>query len=518
MVRYACPCLNVSVLSEPCASTDEQLDSFYQRIQTFLATQANYSSDLNNLIQSNFLIREAFVEHKTFNAEQSSRQQLEWINSHLKIKYPLLCGSHTSNNQLEFKLNKCFICGVLTHVIVNEKCPPLTDSACQENSHITSVHSVSILINAKQMNSVDPLNDVKKCENYSHIYDLIVEDRQVDSFNIQGLVPEINIVSLIEQRRFLNQLEDAFRNHKSTALGREEALKLKFETLVNLVVYGDNQNKSQSNPIAPIQTYNRKVNSPSHCPTNNSKEIKVNRRKYDEAALSSSVFEMEEIDELDDEDSSKYEQDTLSDSNENQDEAELPKFNDSILKKRNSNIGDADLSDMIRPSAKINLIKQISFNQNKDLANKYSCSLPRDIPIMSSRLPSTQGNKNNKIKLGNDQDNNENYYNFNNNESGNKERQQMSHSFKNTSDYLNFTPIAGKYNEVYANDEDDNLFEEEEDEVHNGRQDDEDDTTNMGQAISNLASSIVLKDGRELFGGVPSRRVPINSISKSCFE
>ncbi|RNA10456.1 hypothetical protein BpHYR1_035487 [Brachionus plicatilis] len=39
----------------------------------------------------------------------------------------------------------------------------------------------------------------------------------------------------------------------------------------------------------------------------------------------------------------------------------------------------------------------------------------------------------------------------------------------------------------------------------------------MGLAISNLASSIVAKDGRELFGGVPSRRIPINNISQSYF-
>ena len=39
----------------------------------------------------------------------------------------------------------------------------------------------------------------------------------------------------------------------------------------------------------------------------------------------------------------------------------------------------------------------------------------------------------------------------------------------------------------------------------------------MRLAISNLASSIVAKDGRELFGGVPSRRIPINSISQSYF-
>jgi len=39
---------------------------------------------------------------------------------------------------------------------------------------------------------------------------------------------------------------------------------------------------------------------------------------------------------------------------------------------------------------------------------------------------------------------------------------------------------------------------------------------NYEKAIAELASSIVQKDGTELFGDRPSRRIPINSISKSC--
>lgn len=40
---------------------------------------------------------------------------------------------------------------------------------------------------------------------------------------------------------------------------------------------------------------------------------------------------------------------------------------------------------------------------------------------------------------------------------------------------------------------------------------------NIGEAISYLASSIIAKDGRELFGYRPSRRVQVNCISQSYF-
>lgn len=87
----------------------------------------------------------------------------------------------------------------------------------------------------------------------------------------------------------------------------------------------------------------------------------------------------------------------------------------------------------------------------------------------------------------------------------------ITNSYKPNSAYLNQDIFANNdfdEDDIFGNDDpaDDNFNIE------------EDDTTNMGKAISRMASSIVIKDGRELFGGVPSRRVPINSISKSCFE
>ena len=63
------------------------------------------------------------------------------------------------------------------------------------------------------------------------------------------------------------------------------------------------------------------------------------------------------------------------------------------------------------------------------------------------------------------------------------------------------------------------LDEEEEENAVLNEDEEEDDEVyeDIGKAISDMASSIVAKDGRELFGGVPSRRVPINNISQSYF-
>ncbi len=54
--------------------------------------------------------------------------------------------------------------------------------------------------------------------------------------------------------------------------------------------------------------------------------------------------------------------------------------------------------------------------------------------------------------------------------------------------------------------------------IINQDENDLDDNPNLGVAFAQLASSIVYKDGTELFGDRPSRRIPINSISKSCFD
>ena len=132
--------------------------------------------------------------------------------------------------------------------------------------------------------------------------------------------------------------------------------------------------------------------------------------------------------------------------------------------------------------------------RNKMLNNaaygKYSCSLPREIPALLHNLnrkkdyngadKSNQKNINDENRLLDDDD-----------------------IFEN------------KFLENQDEDEQDDVYDDDDDDDDNG--DNESKTKNMGQAISDLASSIVEKDGRELFGGVPSRRVPINSISQSFF-
>lgn len=110
--------------------------------------------------------------------------------------------------------------------------------------------------------------------------------------------------------------------------------------------------------------------------------------------------------------------------------------------------------------------------------------------------------------------NNENYFNQSKEQQHTNPAQMVSGSYKQQ-------PMSAfqNYNFSASNDDDD-IFGDD-DAAGNQQEDfdiDEEDNRNMGEAISTLASSIVVKDGRELFGGVPSRRVPINSISKSCYE
>lgn len=115
-----------------------------------------------------------------------------------------------------------------------------------------------------------------------------------------------------------------------------------------------------------------------------------------------------------------------------------------------------------------------------------------------------------------DKADNENHYYTNNevsNQKRNKTRNLDSNRHTQSTSFKNQESDSSPFNnDLFEGD--DELFEDD----SNLAKDCETDAPNMGQAISNLASSIVIKDGRELFGGVPSRRVPINSISKSCFE
>lgn len=336
--------------------------------------------------------------------------------------------------------------------------------------------------------------------------------------------------SYVQQQQSKNEVNDS-SIEKSNAASSDETFKNNFLDLVNSLL----SNGATQQPVnsEKVKTKPKELNI-----------LKGRRvRKYDnENILSSSVFEMEELEELgsnehfvSDEDASNEEETTTTTTGLEDNSNMLENIKKNVLKKRNSNV-DEDLNNPIEKSGHFSI--GINKKYNKDLlSNKYSCSLPRDIPVMhhGSRMSTIKNIVNQSSEEENRADN-ENQY-FNNNEKvdhqkrhksrvnmttvNNRQIQSMSTSYKNQNDDESESS-PNNNNDLYEGD--DELFEDD----HNNNLtktdrldddgDDETNTKNMGQAISNLASSIVLKDGRELFGGVPSRRVPINSISKSCFE
>lgn len=359
---------------------------------------------------------------------------------------------------------------------------------------------------------------------------------------ILGLDLLLNMESEIGKRVFLNRLEGTFKQQQSNTneSTNEEAFKLKLLDLVNSFIANNNDTiGSATTTASSLNQANSNINKPK---TKRSKDLatRVRRAKQydDENILSSSVFEMEELDEpnpseryvYSDEDASN-EEETTTTTTGIEDENLLEHLKNNVLKKRNSNV-DEEASDLSKSS-------RFSIQKNKlhkDLANssKYSCSLPRDIPVMQGGRMSTLKNIVNQSSEEENRADNENHY-YTNEKADHQKRhksrtnmtlsrhtQSMSASFKNqiTNDEDDESESSPINNDLYEGD--DELFEDDNNNTVNNRcleeEEDVTNTKNMGQAISNLASSIVIKDGRELFGGVPSRRVPINSISKSCFE
>ena len=353
--------------------------------------------------------------------------------------------------------------------------------------------------------------------------------------------------SEIVKKVFVNRIEDVFvqkqqnsddsndQNHRN-----EEAFKLKFLNLVNSLL-GNGEQSASAITDENIVALKKKPN-----------EIRNTRRprNYDnENILSASLFEMEEIDgdsnqhflsDEDDDYASNEEETTTTTTNEDANQQlRVNHQKTNILKKRNSNVDDGHQNQLNSVKMSITATKKY----NKDLmANKYSCSLPRDIPVMlvgGGRLSTLKTSlvDQQSSEEENKAENENHHYQMNideklDNQKRHKSRNSMtatrklahhqvisasnnSENRKESEDEKDSSPS----NDVYEGD--DELFEDDQNSYKPERLDNDDDATStkdMGQAISNLASSIVLKDGRELFGGVPSRRVPINSISKSCFE
>lgn len=274
------------------------------------------------------------------------------------------------------------------------------------------------------------------------------------------------------------------------------------------------------------------------------------------SAAVDSVFELEEIDHdsnelyqkqqsfLRDNDDGGY-GDAGLDNNSDDNDLDLQKSSSSpsgttsttsILKKRNSNVGaiggKLGGDSPIAVDDKMAITRQISIGKKtkSGMLAKYSFSLPRDIPFMGGgghRLTTLPINK--IPQGGDDSEDDENVQSSSSSiMRGGGKLSMMAGGKENTltetgghedlsfmiNDSVNMNDSDGDEEED-DDDDDDELFK-----IGGGRGDKHAgvELQNMGQAISNLASSIVQKDGRELFGGVPSRRIPINSISKSCLD
>jgi hypothetical protein len=226
--------------------------------------------------------------------------------------------------------------------------------------------------------------------------------------------------------------------------------------------------------------------------------------------------------------------------------------NSAVLKKRNSNVGsetnvevggqldetNARLNRQQQPlSNTIKMNKQNSYGAFRQMESraqsKYSSSLPRDIPYMPLKLNlAIKKTKNSTLNDGDDDDDDDAFKSSDEEEENRGKYAPGEATSKQKQKSKAATSIRFKQeNEMISHYGDDELFENEEESydeepVKNGRQiqfnlngsaDERRPAPDYSQAISDLASSIVMKDGSELFGERPSRRVHINSISKSFF-
>lgn len=169
MIRYTCPCSNVTVEAAAASVNGNQ---HLEKAQTFLDT--NESTAEIKEVCANFLTSESFLQTKIFN----SKAELDSSNSHLNAKYPLLIGtvskSYVGEHSTLLSVNKCLICDTLTHIeFVQESTvtaeTDTTKKSVLENRHFsdtTSLHSAptmsrnlntstkycqSILVNSKLM-------------------------------------------------------------------------------------------------------------------------------------------------------------------------------------------------------------------------------------------------------------------------------------------------------------------------------------------------------------------------------
>ena len=267
--------------------------------------------------------------------------------------------------------------------------------------------------------------------------------------------------------------------------------KSKFETFIKSYL---NYSSASSTASKSKQTLNDNMNESNQLDNNNNSNDKPKaKRKDSRNSFKDDVFDFEENG---DEGNERL---GASSEEEDADEEEIDEEND-----------DAQLSfkldkEKSSPSGRYieNKFLNISKAKSETASNqygRYSCSLPREIPTMQARYSSFNSSR---IKSLNDDDDEEDE------NSGKGNKHHIASSYIDKKNQKTSDLFDRRTKPKSSNDESGRSGEDSNDADENAK--------DMGQAISDLASSIVAKDGRELFGGVPSRRVPNNNIIQSFF-
>lgn len=308
----------------------------------------------------------------------------------------------------------------------------------------------------------------------------------------------------LEQTMFLNSIQEAYDKYKTASANRkdtnpdeilinkENLFKAKFETFIKSYL---NYSNASATASKSKQALNDNMNESNQLDNNNNSNDKPKaKRKDSRNSFKDDVFDFEENgDERLGASSEEEDADEEEIDEEENEDAQLSFKLDTSDKEKTS------------PSGRYIENKFLNINKAKNEAasnqyGRYSCSLPREIPTMQARYSSFNSSR---IKSLNDDDDEEDE------NSGKGNKHHIASSYIDKKNQKTSDLFDRKTKPKSSNDESGRSGEDSNDADENAK--------DMGQAISDLASSIVAKDGRELFGGVPSRRVPINNIIQSFF-
>lgn len=366
-----------------------------------------------------------------------------------------------------YTIYKCVCCNIFTHIQLNKL-----------NQNILLINE-ALLINEKS--DIDAL---RNNQNYSTIFKVILNSIALSS--LVYLNKELRpLASYMELKEFSNFIE--LQLAQMLPQSEEEKLKY-FNRLVLKLMHAVNENTSQeslesgfiedNNSNSSINS--QQLNQSSQASTGDNKLLTFRYRTWSENSRNSLSVDKTKLQKPIETGDNLF---TFEDAF-NEDDNSVQPFNEDIDLDMDENFElESDKPVREKPPNVDVQVSQYQMNtsnhKRNDNAFKYSCSVPRNIPMFSrSRENSSTAAVGKQFSYVDD-------YTF-----GANMREK-------TVDYAGDVSIG------------------DEREPNDGTDDDPD---NVGQAIAELASSIVHKDGRELFGDRPSRTISIRTISKNCYD